>query len=153
MPNIKLTTRCERHGNKGATMSFKRQGGFTLMELMIVVAIVGILAAIAYPAYTSQVMRSQRSDARASLLATAQSLERCYTEYNSYVNAACPALPAASTEGYYTINDAAARTAGSYSLVATPNAGSAVANDTECATLTLNNKGVQSSTPAGNQCW
>jgi type IV pilus assembly protein PilE len=133
-------------------MGFQRQGGFTLIELMIVVAIVGILAAIAYPAYTSQVKKTQRSDAKAALLAAAQTLERCYTEYNAYNNAACPALAATSPEGYYSIADDIPRTASSYRLKATPISG-AVVGDTECATFTLDNKGVQASTPAGNQCW
>ena len=145
MPNIKII----RSARNGIKLS---NSGFTLIELMIVVAIVGILAAIAYPAYTSQVRKTQRSDAKAALLAAAQSLERCYTEYNSYTNAACPALSATSPEGYYAIADDVARTASTYTLKATPITG-AVVGDTECAKFTLNNKGVQASLPAGNQCW
>ena len=72
-------------------MNAMQQRGFTLIELMIVVAIIGIIAAIAYPAYTSQVMKTQRSDGRAALMAAAQSLERCYTEFNAYNSGACPA--------------------------------------------------------------
>ena len=58
--------------------------GFTLMELMIVVAIIGILAGIAYPTYQDSVRKSRRADAEAVLLELAQWMERFYTENNRY---------------------------------------------------------------------
>ena len=58
----------------------QRQGGFTLIELMITVAIIGILAAVAYPAYTEQVAKGRRADARVRLVAAQQWMERYYTE-------------------------------------------------------------------------
>ncbi len=136
------------HGNQKLLGRIDGEAGFTLIELMIVVAIVGILAAIAYPAYTSQVMKSQRTDAKTALMTAAQNLERCFTEYNAYNNGACPAVPASSPEGYYTIT--VATTASTYTLTAAPASG-AVMNDTQCGTFTLNYLGVQ--TPAGSQCW
>jgi len=129
----------------------RKHSGFSLIELMIVVAIVGILAAIAYPVYTSQVRKGQRTDAKTALMTAAQNLERCFTEHNAYNNGACPAVPATSPEGYYSIV-ATTLTASGFTLTATPISGAVVA-DTECATFTLNNLGAQSSTPAGNQCW
>jgi len=62
----------------------KANKGFTLIELMIVVAIVGILAAIAYPSYQEFVARSKRADAQGALLSLASAMERAFTENNSY---------------------------------------------------------------------
>lgn len=58
--------------------------GFTLVELMIVVAIIGILAAIAYPSYQDSVRKSRRADAKAALLELGQWLERNYTVTSRY---------------------------------------------------------------------
>jgi type IV pilus assembly protein PilE len=65
--------------------------GFTLIELMIVVAVVAILAAVAFPAYTQYVEQTRRADAQSALLNAAQNLERCFTRNNSYANCPDPA--------------------------------------------------------------
>ena len=65
------------------------QRGFTLIELMIVVAIIGILAAIAVPQYLDYVTRSRRADGQSTLLQVAQALERCYTQFSAYNNTSC----------------------------------------------------------------
>lgn len=62
--------------------------GFTLIELMIVVAIIAIIASVAYPSYTDSVQKTRRADAKAVLLGFAQAMERHFTENNSYLGAA-----------------------------------------------------------------
>jgi type IV pilus assembly protein PilE len=132
--------------------------GVTLIELMIVVVIIGIIAAIAYPSYQNQIQQTRRADGKAALLEAAQRLERCYTRYNSYADAACDVAVdlgdgdgIASPEGWYVITDTNA-TASTFSLLGTPQNGQTA--DTRCANLSLTHQGIRNA--SGTQaatCW
>lgn len=130
--------------------------GFTLIEVMIVVAIVGILAAIAYPSYRDQVRRSNRTDAYNALLAIANAQEKFYMDNNSYTAdmaqlAGFNADPDTSENGHYSV-DALAATgpcplASCFVLEATAQGGQA--NDAGCTTIRLTSANAR--TPA--DCW
>lgn len=66
------------------TQAFEKQKGFTLIELMIVVAIIGIIAAIAYPSYQQYVERTRATDAQGALMSLASRLERYHTQEGTY---------------------------------------------------------------------
>lgn len=61
------------------------EGGFTLIELMVVVAVVAILAAIAYPSFQDAVRKSKRGQAKADMVEYAQLAERFHSVQNTYV--------------------------------------------------------------------
>lgn len=61
------------------------QSGFSLIELMIVVAIVAILVSVAYPAYTSSILKGKRAEGRAALAELMQQQERYLTQNNCYL--------------------------------------------------------------------
>lgn len=130
----------------------KRAQGFSLIELMIVLAVVAILAAVAYPSYEEQVNRARRSDAHTTLLEMANLMEHYYTENNTYVGANTPADvggPAVSREGFYnmTISNVTATT---FTLNAAPVPGGAQDGDS-CGTLTLTHTNLRGPTP--DTCW
>lgn len=136
--------------------------GFTLVELMIVIAIISILAAIGYPSYQKSVLRSHRADARVALQEAGARQERIYAEGNTYSNDLSKLVTNAdgtsSPEGYYTmtVSLSCSRTVGGttyyscFDLTAT--ATGSQASDTECATLTLAHTGKKGST-GGGTCW
>ncbi|MGH8653060.1 MAG: type IV pilin protein [Gammaproteobacteria bacterium] len=141
----------------------RRRRGFTLIEILIVVAVVGILAAIAYPAYQDSVRKSRRGQAKADLTELAQLLERNFTEANRYdQNSASVALaigtaplfnqsPRTGTANYTLTLPTL--TASTFALNAAP--AGAQAGD-PCGTYTLNQvgaKGVTGGTLTAADCW
>jgi type IV pilus assembly protein PilE len=69
---------------------FKRNTGFTLIELMIVVGIIGILAAVGYPNYSEYAKKTRRSEVAALLTEEAQRLERFYSKTGQYSDSVGP---------------------------------------------------------------
>lgn len=139
-----------------------RSSGFTLIEVMIVVAIVAILAAVAYPSYQESVRKARRAEAKAALVNAAQQLERLYTQNNSYAGATVGDLgtdtirdhvPADRPHGdatYLVVLNLP--TATTYALTAT-RAGSQT-SDTTCGDYSLTSTGVKSiSAGTVAACW
>lgn len=132
------------------------QRGFTLSELMIVLAIVVILGAVAVPSYTRQVMRSHRTDATSALLRLAAEQEKFYLQNNTYATAAQLGDPT-TDNGWYTITVPTAD-ATAFTITATATAGGPQAADTECVSFSIASTGRRSALDKDNSdstdiCW
>lgn len=123
----------------------RTQQGFTLIEVMVVVAIIGILAAIAYPNYAEHVTRTRRAAGAGCLLEMAQFMERYYTTNMGYTGAALPQTACVTETAQHYTYGLGGVTANAYAITATPQ-GSQSSADTKCGTLGLNQRGVRSAT-------
>jgi type IV pilus assembly protein PilE len=154
--------------------SSRRSSGFTLIELMIVVAIVGVLAAIAMPSYSQYIARARRADARAQLLQVAQFMQRFYAANDRFdqdrsgvsVASAMPSgitISPVGSAALYQLNTSVASlgtptltvTASAYTLTMAPVSGASMAYDA-CGMFTLTStgvRGVAGGTKTRDECW
>jgi type IV pilus assembly protein PilE len=137
-------------------------GGFTLIELMIVVLVIGILAAVAIPAYQNYVTRAARTKATQGLTNLAGMEERFFYSNNTYtktlsdlgITDSTYCVEKCTDSRYYTITIPSASST-DYTLQAVPG-GAQATQDTDCGTLKLNRAGQKSaSLDASNtkRCW
>lgn len=126
----------------------RRARGFTLIEVLVVVAIIGIISAIAYPSYVDSVRKSNRASAKALMLEVAQRLASHYSDKASYTTTlgdlgyAGTTLSSKSGGHTITVEAGTPGIASSYIIKAEP-----VRSDPSCKPLTLDHLGVAG--PAG----
>lgn len=126
--------------------------GFTLIELMIVVAVIAILAAIALPAYDQYIKRARRADAKEALLRLQIAQEKWRTNNVTYSGSLADlGVSALSVDGFYDI-EITEGSASATGFVATASGKGSQGTDTGCTTLTLSMTTTgESKTPAA--CW
>lgn len=131
----------------------KKIVGFTLIEMMIVVAIIGILTAIAYPSYVDYLYKGSRAEAMASLLDIANRQEQFYADNHQYATSLSDlGVTNKSDSGLFTLSLTANTT--TFSVTANPLAHPAT-KDQLCTSFKIDELGKKTATGSGgnNTCW
>ena len=135
--------------------------GFTLIELMIVVAIVGILGAVAYPSYQQYAREARRTDAMGALLQMSSEQEKWYLANGTYSSKtsdvwSCVGTSCVSPQNLYTVSVTSGDTNG-FTVRAVAVATGAQNSDSNCAAFTLTHAGTKASENKGGaattDCW
>jgi type IV pilus assembly protein PilE len=127
----------------------RRQGGFTLIELMMVVAIIGILAAIGYPSYINSIIKSNRAAAQSHLMDMAQAQQKYFNDARTFgakddLNITEPDRVTAS---YDVVVTPVVGPPPTFTITATPKAGSRQVGD---GILLIDNTGTKT---RGGEAW
>ncbi|MBI5658212.1 MAG: prepilin-type N-terminal cleavage/methylation domain-containing protein [Nitrosomonadales bacterium] len=131
------------------------QRGFTLVELMIVVAIVGILAMIAVPSYRQYVVKANRAAAESYIMSLTNRQEQYVLDARTYATKAQLGIatdPADVSKNYtVTFGNVTATT---YTITAAPTGGQ-LADDTRCGSVSIDQAGTKGETGTGTvaECW
>lgn len=157
-----------KHNKPLATPSLRTESGFSLIELMIVVAIIAIIAGVAMPSYRDYIVRSNRALATAELLEALGRQEQYFVNTkgyatnltslgyaaNGYYIDSNSNESAAATGSIYKIALAAGASTTTFTLQAIPQGGQD-SDDTKCKTLSITNAGVrgESGTGSVSDCW
>ncbi len=150
----------------------KMMRGFTLIELMIVVAIIGILAAVALPAYSEARAKARRADCQAVVSEVAQFQQRWFSATDTFlpshtsgalttgfpaILSQCPKTGPAVYNIAVTTNGTSTTTATTFDIIASPASGGVMASD-RCGNYKLTSKGEKLKVVAGTEsidsdCW
>lgn len=125
-------------------------GGFTLIELMLVIGVIAVLSAIAFPSYLEHVRKSRRGAVKADMVEYAQRAERLHSSENSYANFKLPytVSPREGGTAYYNLKVQVAQS--SFTITATPQG---TQTKDSCGEMTIDQANRKTAKDTLSSCW